>query len=114
MFNTLLLAVALQDEEDVSAHALAARDVTATMTRDPSQVLHVLSVYTYPQEQWRGFPGASSAEFNEGLIRRTDDVMERKMAAYVAPLRANAIQITTHLRVGEPRGFCRNSRCRPI
>jgi len=103
MFNTILVAVALQDGEEVSTHALAARDVAAAMAQNPSQVLHVLSVYTYPEEQWCGIPGASNAEFHAGLIRRTDDMMKRKMAAHVAPLHTKETQITTHLRVGEPR-----------
>lgn len=103
MFSTILLTVDLQDWEDFSVHALAARDVATAIARDHAQVLHVLSVYTYPQEKWRGFPGSSSAELTESSIRRTDDTMKRKMKDYVAPLKAEGLHITTHLRVGEPR-----------
>jgi nucleotide-binding universal stress UspA family protein len=103
MSSTILLAVALQGWEGFSTHALAARDVAATMARGTSRALHVLSVYTYPQERWRGFPGATSAEFTEGFIRRTDDTMKLKMEDYVSTLKAEGLQITMHLRVGEPR-----------
>ena len=48
MYTTILLAAALQDWEHYSAHALAARDVAATLAKGAAQQLHVLSVYDYP------------------------------------------------------------------
>ncbi len=48
MSTTILLAAALQKWERYSAHALAARDVAATLAKGTSHQLHVLSVYDYP------------------------------------------------------------------
>src|SRR4029453_628099 len=45
MYTTILLAAALQDWERYSTHALAARDVAATLAKGVAQQLHVLSVY---------------------------------------------------------------------
>ena len=47
MYTTILLAAALQDWERYSAHALAARNVAATLAKGAAQPLHVLSVYDY-------------------------------------------------------------------
>jgi len=102
MDPTVLLAVALQDEENPTAHALAARDVAAILTRGSSQPLHVVSVYAYPQDRWRGFPGASAAEFASAWRQQTDEAMQQNMAAYIAPLQAEGLQIISHLRAGEP------------
>ena len=48
MYTTILLAAALQDWERYSTHALAARDVAATLAKGAAQPLHVLSIYDYP------------------------------------------------------------------
>jgi hypothetical protein len=41
MYTTILLAAALQDWERYSTHALAARDVAATLAKGVAQQLHV-------------------------------------------------------------------------
>ena len=102
MDPTVLLGVALQDGERTTAHALAARDVAATLTRSSSKPLHVVSVYAYPQDRWRGFPGASAAESSGGWVQQTDEAMRHNMADYIAPLQAEGLQIISHLLVGEP------------
>ena len=48
MSTTILLAAALQKWERYSAHALAARDVAATLAKGTAHHLHVVSVYDYP------------------------------------------------------------------
>ena len=56
MYTTLLLAAALQDWERYSTHALAARDVAATLAKGAAQQLHVLSVYDYPPMETTDLP----------------------------------------------------------
>ena len=102
MHSTVLLAVALQGEESMMARALAARDVAVALARGSSKPLHVVSVYAYPQDRWRGFPGASTAEFSGGWVQRTDEAMRQKMADFIAPLHAEGLQVISHLQVGEP------------
>src|SRR5262249_46399220 len=48
MYTTILLAAALQQWERYSAHALAAREVAATLAQGTSHHLYVLSVYDDP------------------------------------------------------------------
>lgn len=103
MVRPILVAVALQNDEMHSAHARAVRDVAAKLARVSSAPLHVLSVYTYAEDRWRGFPGASGAAWSVESVEQTDEVMREHMAAYVAPLEAEGLAITTHLQVGEPR-----------
>jgi nucleotide-binding universal stress UspA family protein len=96
----ILLAVDLQDGTDPNAHALAVRDLAMLMT-PPAATLHVLSVYNYPQDKWRGFPGASAAEFTAGSVRQTDNEMKHKMTNFVSPMEAKGLQTVAHLMVGE-------------
>lgn len=103
MDRTVLLAVALQSAEGTTAHSLAVRDVAAILARHSSKPLHAVSVYAYPEDRWRGFPGASAAEFSGRRVEQTDDAMRQSMADYIAPLQAEGLEAVTHLRVGEPR-----------
>src|SRR5712691_3734972 len=48
MYTTILLAAALQNWDRYSAHALAAREVAATLAKGASHHLHVLTVYDPP------------------------------------------------------------------
>ena len=59
MYTTILLAAALQDWERYSTHALAARDVAATLAKGAAQPLHVLSVYDYPPVETTDLPPSS-------------------------------------------------------
>src|SRR5213594_2729041 len=48
MYTTILLAAALQNWDRYSTHALAAREVAATLAKGASHHLYVLSVYDDP------------------------------------------------------------------
>ena len=102
MYTTILLAAALQDWERYSTHALAARDVAATLAQGAAQQLHVLSVYDYPPVATTDLPPELAARHREDLLRRTDTLMVDKLEAYVAPLRAEGVAISPILRVGDP------------
>jgi len=103
VYTTILLAAALQKWERYSAHALAAREVAATLAQGASHQLHVLSVYDYPPLNIGYLPAEIASRHQEELLRRTDTLMVEKMAAYVAPLTAEGVEVTPILRAGDPR-----------
>ena len=103
MYTTILLAAALQDWERYSTHALAARDVAATLAKGAAQPLHVLSVYDYPPVETTDLPPELAARHREELLWRTDQLMVDKLETYVAPLRAEGVAVSPILRVGNPR-----------
>jgi nucleotide-binding universal stress UspA family protein len=102
MYTSILLAAALQDWERYSTHALAARDVAATLAKGAAQPLYVLSVYDYPPVDTTDLPPELAIRHREDLLRRTDKLMVDKLEAYVAPLRAEGVAISPILRVGDP------------
>src|SRR5436305_14769219 len=104
MYTTILLAAALQDWERYSAHALAARNVAATLAKGAAQPLHVLSVYDYPPVETTDLPPELAVRHREDLLRRTDKLMVDKLEAYVAPLRAGGVASSPISRVGNRRG----------
>jgi nucleotide-binding universal stress UspA family protein len=103
MYNTILLAAALQDWERYSVYALSAREVAATLARASSKHLHIVSVYEYNSLEISGLPPEAIARHREDLMHRTDDLMQRKLAEYVAPLRTGDLEVTTILKIGNPR-----------
>ena len=105
MYTTILLAAALQNWDRYSAHALAAREVAATLAKGTSHHLHVLSVYDYPPlSMSMGYiPAEIASRHQDDLRRRTDNLMVQKMDAYVAPLKDEGLEITPILRTGNPR-----------
>ena len=102
MYTTILLAAALQDWERYSAHALAARELAETLATGASSPLHVLSVYEYSPLPSTALP-SEVVQYREDLMRRTDDLMGQKMHEYLAPLKAQGLEIASILRVGDPR-----------
>src|SRR5688572_10938612 len=74
-YTTILLAAALQRWERYSLHALAARDVAATLARGASTPLHVVSVYDHPPIDTVDLPPEIAIRHREDLMRRTDDLM---------------------------------------
>jgi hypothetical protein len=72
MYTTILLAAALQKWERYSAHALAAREVAATLAKGTSHHLHVLSVYDYPPLNIGYIPAEIASRHQDDLRRRTD------------------------------------------
>ena len=103
MYHTILAAVALQLWEEYTAHALAVRDVAAALAQSGPKALHVLSVYDYEYTRTSGLPPEVALKYREDLMHRTDDSMAHKLETYVAPLKADGLQVATILRVGNPR-----------
>ncbi len=103
MYNTILLAAALQRWERYSAHALAARDMAAFIAGSTSKRLHVFSAYDYDYMQVTQVPPRIAGEVMDEHRRRTDKTMEQKMAAFIAPLKEEGLEVTEILQVGNPR-----------
>jgi nucleotide-binding universal stress UspA family protein len=103
MYNTILAAIALQRWDEYTAHALAVRDVAASLAQGGPKSLHVLSVYDYEFTKTSGLPNDMAVKYREDLMQRTDTAIARKMDDYIAPLQDDGLQVTTLLRVGNPR-----------
>jgi nucleotide-binding universal stress UspA family protein len=104
MYRTILLAAALQHWDRYSTYALAAREVAAALARGATHHLHVLSVYDYHfKAPSTGLSPEMIAQLREEELRRTINLMERKIDDYIAPLKAAGLDVTTSLRAGNPR-----------
>lgn len=104
MCKNILLAAALQQWDRHSVHALAARDVAATLARHAKQ-LHVISVYEHeaPRLPSSSIPAEMVANLREQLFQDTDRLMAEKLKEYVAPLVSQGIPVSKILRLGSPR-----------
>ena len=104
MYATILLAVALQDWDRYSDHAIAVRDLGEAVALGGAKQLHVLSVYHYDEEpHGRGLTLEMAARASEDFRQRMDAHMRQKLVEYVGPLTAAGITVTSHLEVGNPR-----------
>ena len=104
MYHTILLAVALQDWERYSDHALALRDAGEALALGSAKQLHVLSVYHYDEEpHGRGLTLEMAARASEDFRQRMDVQIRQKLDEYVGPLTTAGITVTSHLEVGNPR-----------
>jgi nucleotide-binding universal stress UspA family protein len=103
MYHTILMAVALQQWEQYSAHALAAREVAAAIARGASKRLHVLSLYTHENVDTSGLPADLASRHREDMMLRTRELMEQKMEEYIAPLKQEGLDVITTVQVGNPR-----------
>jgi nucleotide-binding universal stress UspA family protein len=100
MYRNILLAAAFQNWEHYSAHALAARDVAATLARDAER-LHVLSVYEHESTRIpAGVPTELAAKLREQQIGGVDQSMAEKMDDYVGPLLRQGLPVAKMLRLG--------------
>jgi len=104
MYRTILLAAALQHWDRYSTHAVAAREVAATLAKGATHHLHVLSIYDYHfKAPASGLPTEMVAQLHEEDLRSTNRLMEQKIEDYIAPLKAAGLEVTTFLRAGNPR-----------
>jgi nucleotide-binding universal stress UspA family protein len=102
MYQTVLLAAALQRWERHSAHALAARDVAVALVRHTSRRLHILSVYD-PEYIPRTLPAGIAARLRAEEEERVGSVMAQKIDEYIAPLLAEGLEVSKILRGGSAR-----------
>jgi nucleotide-binding universal stress UspA family protein len=103
MHRNILLAAALQNWEHYSAHALAARDVAATLARHAER-LHVLTVYE--PEITRipsGLPAEMAAKLREQQGGELERTLTERLDDYVSPLLRDGLPVTKLSRPGSPR-----------
>lgn len=103
MSREILVAVALQQWEEFTPHALAARDVAAALARGIGAKLSVLSVYDYSKINEPSLSPEMAARYREDQLRRIDAQMETKMKAFLADVQGMEVPVTTFLEAGEPR-----------
>ena len=103
MYKNILLAAAMQNWEHYSAHALAARDVAATLARHAER-LYVLTVYeNEPIRIPASVPADMAAKFREQQSDQADRCVADKMDDYVKPLVSQGLSVTKLLRLGSAR-----------
>jgi nucleotide-binding universal stress UspA family protein len=103
MSQQILLAVALQQWEEFTPHALAAREVAAALAKGSGAKLSVLSVYDYDKIKEPPLSVELAARYREDMMQRTDALMETKMKAFLAGVQEMDIAITPMVQAGEPR-----------
>jgi nucleotide-binding universal stress UspA family protein len=105
MYRHILLAVALQQWDEFSPHAVAAREAAVALANGSGAQLSVLSVYDYDDKQ----PEALSlspvdlARYRDTQMVRMDELMTTKMQAFLAGASTQETSITPLLKVGDPR-----------
>ena len=72
MYQQILLAVALQQWEEFTPHALAARDVAAALAKGSGAKLSVLSVYDYGKIKEPSVSAEMAARYREDMMQRID------------------------------------------
>jgi nucleotide-binding universal stress UspA family protein len=103
MYRNILLAAALQNWEHYSAHALAARDVAATLARHAER-LHVLTVYeNEPVRIPASVPPDVAAKFREQQIDQAERMVTDQMENYVGALTSEGITVNKLVRLGSPK-----------
>jgi nucleotide-binding universal stress UspA family protein len=100
MYKNILLAAAFQNWEHYSTHALAARDVAATLARHAER-LHVLTVYEHEAIRIpAGVPAEMAAKLREQQTGGVDRMVAEKMDDYVGPLLSQGLSVEKIIRMG--------------
>ena len=105
MYRHILLAVALQQWEEFSPHAVAAREAAVALAKGSGAHLSVLSVYDYDDKQPEALslPPVELARYRDTQMQRIDAQMETQMQAFLASVPTQETPITPLLKVGHPR-----------
>jgi nucleotide-binding universal stress UspA family protein len=103
MSKQILLAVALQQWEEFTPHALAAREVAASLAKGSGDRLSVLSVYDYGKIKEPSLSAELAARYREDMMQRIDALMETKMKTFLAGVQEMDIAVTPIVQAGEPR-----------
>jgi nucleotide-binding universal stress UspA family protein len=111
MYQHILLAVALQPWDELSPHAVAAREAAVALAHGSGAQLSVLSVYDYDTQpealnlspETLSLSPVELARNRDTQMQRMDELMARKMEAFLAGAPTNKTSITPLLKVGDPR-----------
>jgi nucleotide-binding universal stress UspA family protein len=105
MYQHILLAVALQQWDEFSPHAVAAGEAAVALANGSGAQLSVLSVYDYDDKQPETLSLSSEdlARYRDTQMVRMDELMATKMQAFLAGIPTHETSITPLLKVGDPR-----------
>ena len=105
MYQHVLLAVALQQWEEFSPHAVAAREAAVALANGSGAQLSILSVYDYDDAQpdALSLPSEELSRYRDTQMQRIDEQMDTKMKAFLAGVPTHNTSITPLLKVGHPR-----------
>ena len=105
MYQHILLAVALQQWDEFSPHAVAAREAAVALAHGSGAQLSVLSVYDYDYEtpEAMSLPPEEVARYRDTQMVRMDERMATKMQTFLASVPTRETPITPLLKVGDPR-----------
>jgi nucleotide-binding universal stress UspA family protein len=105
MYQHILLAVALQQWDELSPHAVAAREAAVALAQGSGAQLSVLSVYDYDDKQPEALSLSSEdlARYRDTQMVRMDELMATKMQAFLAGASTHEPPMTPLLKVGNPR-----------
>ena len=105
MYQHILLAVALQQWDEFSPHAVAAREAAVALAHGSGAQLSVLSVYDYDDEtpSALSLPPEEVTRYRDTQMVRMDERMAAKMQAFLAGVPTRETPITPLLKVGDPR-----------
>jgi nucleotide-binding universal stress UspA family protein len=103
MSQQILLAVALQQWDEFTPHALAAREAAAALAKGSGANLSVLSVYDYGKIKEPPLSVEQAARYREDMMQRIDALMETKMKAFLAGVQEMDIATTPMVQAGAPR-----------
>jgi nucleotide-binding universal stress UspA family protein len=105
MYQHILLAVALQQWDEFSPHAVAAREAAVALAHGSGAPLSVLSVYDYDDEtpEALSLSPVELARYRDTQMVRMDELMATKMQAFLAGVPTHEPPITPLLKVGNPR-----------
>ena len=86
MYQHVLLAVALQQWEEFSPHAVAAREAAVALVHGSGAQLSVLSVYDYDDKppETLSLSSEDLARYRDTQMVRMDELMATKMQAFLA------------------------------
>jgi nucleotide-binding universal stress UspA family protein len=102
MYEHILLAVALQQGDTPSPHALAARDAAITLARGAGAKLSVLTVFSYQAFVPPALSLEGQGRYRQSQLYQTDTQMRAKMRALFAGSCGAALPITTRFLTGKP------------
>ena len=105
MYQHVLLAVALQQWDEFSPHAVAAREAAVALANGSGAQLSVLSVYDYDDEKPEALSLSSVelARYRDTQMIRMDELMATKMTAFLAGVPIHEPPVMPLLKVGDPR-----------
>jgi nucleotide-binding universal stress UspA family protein len=105
MYQHILLAVALQQWDEFSPHAVAAGEAAVALAHGSGAQLSVLSVYDYDDDQpdALSLPLEDVSRYRDSQMQQIDAQMETKMKAFLAGVPTREPPITPLLKVGNPR-----------